>query len=397
MAVRNPYSFDDSGTPTSSAPTVGAQPYQASSVAPGGTPTIPPTAVAQPNPSTMNAPPMTTTTTSTPPGQPTPNGLPGQTGPVTTTGTSPSAYAAEFDPSWNPSIQAQGLHQAISMGLSGQQAVDYANQNYGGGYQFYPDKNAYGIPGGQGYIYQNGQGAYAYAPGDAGGATPGMDTTAIASDPTMFDPNGAQTDSALSTLISEGGTTPFGGQVQSALAGIIGQGGVAPDTTQQLVAARDAEAQAEQDQLKTTRDQLASQGVAFEPGVESGAANEGVQGVERAIAPSYSTAISGIEENAATLKEQSLTSALQTATGMSEANATAMLSAIGTGTQRTTALSNIALSVLATNEDWNKFLATNGLSQAQLEAEIQNNNNSYVIGLINAYVAGGGVLNQGFI
>jgi hypothetical protein len=72
----------------------------------------------------------------------------------------------------------QGLRKALASGLTGEAAVQAANAADGGGYSYRADANVYGIPGGQGYILQNGQGGFDWAPGDsAGSGTPATGST----------------------------------------------------------------------------------------------------------------------------------------------------------------------------------------------------------------------------
>ncbi len=401
-------------------PAPARNPYETNSnVTAGGTPTIPASAFAI-DPTLMNSGGQGVTPGGNPSAggstqvtkqritQPDQPDLGTGTGGGTTTGTGTGTGTGTtgltnvpLDTSWalvTNGLPAQGpsLYQAFRSGLSGEEAVNWANSaTPGGGYAYRADTGTYSVPGG-GYVGKNAQGNYFYAPGDSGGPAPtgpgpaALDTGAG----TAFDPNASATDQALLDLINSG-TTPMGGKVQKALLDIIDKGGVAPDTTPQLIAAREAEANAETGQLADARSQLASQGTMSEPGVVQGPSQEAVGQVQRLIAPSYSGAVSTIEQNAAQLKQQSLMTALTTATGMSEANAQTILSAIGTGTQRTTALANISLSLLADNIDWNKFLATNGLNQAQLQEQIRNNNFQYVLGWIHEYVLQGGQLNLG--
>lgn len=68
-------------------------------------------------------------------------------------------------------VDTNGLQLALAAGLTGEDAVNFANQYFGGGYAYYADKNVYGIPGGNGYVGVDGSGGLFYSGGDSGGGS----------------------------------------------------------------------------------------------------------------------------------------------------------------------------------------------------------------------------------
>jgi pyoverdine/dityrosine biosynthesis protein Dit1 len=81
-----------------------------------------------------------------------------------------------------------------------------------------------------------------------------------------------------------------------------------------------------------------------------------------------------IQINRAQANDQRLSEALTLATGMAQDQADTMIAALGEGTNRQKALSDIALGVLDRNMIWNQFLANYGLDRDRLLNEIQQGN-----------------------
>jgi len=198
--------------------------------------------------------------------------------------------------------------------------------------------------------------------------------------------------------IAASGTTPFGGDINAEIASILASGGVTPNIGPSLINAREAEATGEQGQLADAQAQLAAAGDVSEPGVEQGPEQSAIERIQGNVGPAYASAINDITTTASNTQNANLMTALQAATGMSEAEANAVISAVGTGTQRQTALANIALGQLQQSDSWNEFLANYGISQATLQEQINQGNWTDVINLLTLYTqgattaAGGGFL-----
>lgn len=210
------------------------------------------------------------------------------------------------------------------------------------------------------------------------------------------DPMSQLIDSSLAGTLLSGGNTPFGTGVQDALAAIIGRGGVSPDVEQQVIDAREKSGIAQRSMLEDARAGLADYGTLSEPGIAQGGTNAAVEHISDRIAPEFASSLRDIYTHATDASNSGLLSALQTATGLSEAQANNILGAIGTGTQRQQALSNIALGVLDRNIEWNKFLAQHGLDQVRLATDIQHGRFDQIISLLQLFLQGGQVAAGGY-
>ena len=85
-------------------------------------------------------------------------------------------------------------------------------------------------------------------------------------------------------------------------------------------------------------------------------------------------------------RTQRTVSALSAATALSTAQANTLLQALGTGTDRQTALAQIAIGVLDQDRQWNQFLADYGLRRDQVLAMLDQGNLSQLQGLINSFL-----------
>lgn len=347
----------------------------------------------------------------------------GTTGATTTTTTAPgfipndATKAAQVGtpkggidgvPNFTDPTAANGL-QLLSSALASypsnpQQAIDIfnANPNHGGlGAKWYPDSQTIGLD----------NGTYLVAPGAGGNPSktnwqtvvrgPEGDTTHGG---TTIDPNsGLSTDieDAIRKMLQNGGSTgsPLSTALNKQLIDLLNNGGGlnTDRLNQRLSAARSAEATANAAQINDARDALAANGTLSEPGTPQGALSTAVDRITRAIAPQYASTVSGIYTDESQQADARLTSAISAATGLDENQASNILSAVGTGTQRQVALAQIALNSLANNQQWNEFLATYGLNRDQVMAEIQNGNLSSIATLLQIFMQGAGTSAGGFI
>lgn len=212
------------------------------------------------------------------------------------------------------------------------------------------------------------------------------------------DPLSQLLNSAIGGVVQTGGT-PYTQSVAQTLADLIAKGGqtAATDQTGQLVAARDAEATAEQGMLADLRNQLAARGTASEPGVPQGPEQFGIGRIAEQIAPDFANAIATIQQHGLDLANSNVMTALQEATGLSQSMATNVLQAVSLGTNRQQALATIALQTLDENRQWQEFLANYGLTRDQVAATIQQGNMQIVVQLINSFLTSAQVSAAGFV
>lgn len=202
--------------------------------------------------------------------------------------------------------------------------------------------------------------------------------------------------SALAGILQNGGT-PYGQNIEATLADLISRGGLSPSITNQLIGARDAEAGAFSGQLADARAALASRGLASVPGSPQGPEVTAIDRISEGLAPTYASAVSDIESHAIDTGNASVMQSLSMATGMSEQDTQAILGAIGTGTARTTALSNIALKSLEDNQQWNEFLANFGLQKDQVAEQLAQGRITSLVPLLQMFLQMAGASAQGFI
>jgi hypothetical protein len=322
-------------------------------------------------------------------------------------------------PTWgggwgNADSSAQTLRQLMSMGMTPQQAIDQINAGIPGEpdtgmkgeFAYYPKTDVIGAP--HFYLAKNAQGAWDLiqrAGPEGGGGTPATAAPRLAPPITPGAPNVGNdpfsqlVTGKLTNLINAGGMTPEEKSVFATLSDIIGRSGRMPSedpiVQQQLETAREQESGAFTGQMNDARGELAQRGLLGEPGVPQGEEGGAIARVTQAISPAYAGAVRDI--NTASIQRQNdrLTSALTSITGLSEAGASQLLSALGEGTQRQSALADIALRTLAQNNDWNKFLATFGLQQDQLLTQVQSGNMGMLLTLINLWNSFTGTSAQG--
>lgn len=336
------------------------------------------------------------------------------------------------------------------------QAVAYLNATYpqyGGGF-YVIDGETLGMPGGNDYIHSapvgygiargsydpNARGEFYYggykdlnAPaggsGGTGGGTGtaaaranpvgGMDLQAMiqqflggAPSPTSFTPAGTPLvpnlnqfaqgpldvaiNNALASVLTQGGT-PNGQALMSKLQSIINGQGLVDPTNQRLIAARDAQAGAQQAMKADLRAALAERGMASEPGTPQGSEGLGLERIAYQLAPTFANAVTDIETHAMDTQNSNVLQALSLATGLDAQQANTLLSAVTAGTNRQSALADIALRTLDQNRQWQQFLAQFGLDRDQVAAQIQQGNMTVVIALINAFTQAAAVSAGGFI
>lgn len=211
------------------------------------------------------------------------------------------------------------------------------------------------------------------------------------------DPQSQLIDAGLADLIKRGGATDSTSGLMKQLQDIISKGGITRDSEMDLNRARDEEARAFTGQTEDARSALASRGVASTPGVAQGGEISAIKRITESLAPTYADTVAGIETHAADTKNSTLLSSLQMATGLSAQESNNLLGALGGGTQRQTALSQIALQSLEQDDQWNEFVANYGLNKDQVAAQIKNGNIQSLIPLLTAFLQSASQGAQGFI
>lgn len=197
--------------------------------------------------------------------------------------------------------------------------------------------------------------------------------------------------SAIANILGAGGLSPSGGDIMAQLKALIAAGGTSPDITAQIVKARDNSVLAQQGMLADARGELAARGLLSEPGAPQGAEISAIGRIAQNIAPQFANALTDIQTHAMDIGSAQLTSALQMATGLSQDAAHNLVSTINAGTNRQTALANIALQTLDQNRQWQQFLMQYGLDRDKLANDIQNGNLDEVIKIIMAFINSGQV------
>lgn len=212
-------------------------------------------------------------------------------------------------------------------------------------------------------------------------------------------PTGEELGGDIDTSIDEmltNGSTPFGGQIAATLADLIARGGRIPQTERQLLGARENSARQMQGLMADARGELASRGLASIPGVDQGAETLALGNITEKVGRDQAAALSDITTHAMEMSNDDVMSALELATGMSRDQSSAILGAIGQGTQRQTALANIALDQLQQDQDWSKFLAQHGLDVEQVRAQIDQGEVQNVIALLQLYLQGAEIAAGGY-
>lgn len=214
--------------------------------------------------------------------------------------------------------------------------------------------------------------------------------------PTSTDPNlSGIIDSGIARL-SQTGATPYGDEIAETLRQIIAGGGVNPDFSQKLIGAREDAAQAMNAQLADADAALGARGIASTPGVNQGPTTGAIERISGDISEDYSGALRDIYNTALDESNESFMTSLSLATGLSGQQASQMLQALGTGTQRQVGIAQIALTSLSQNMQWNQFLAQHGLDTARLQNDIQMGRFDLLARLAQIYMQGAGQAAGGY-
>lgn len=109
------------------------------------------------------------------------------------------------------------------------------------------------------------------------------------------------------------------------------------------------------------------------------------------------TRVLGLQTDVAKTDTSAIMDSLSLATGLSQSQAKNVLDAAGAGTARQTALSNIALSTLQQNQDWNKFLAEFGLNHDMVMEQLQQGRINAITPLLQLLLTAGSSAAGGYI
>jgi len=195
---------------------------------------------------------------------------------------------------------------------------------------------------------------------------------------------------SLADLIQRGGSSEFGDLVKSSLTDYMRGSG---STNARYESARELANKARRSMISDSRASLADRGLLSEPGAPSGIE----AGVLRSINQDVSEEFARTVRDIAADQDDRILPVLQIATSMSQAETGNLLSALGQGTQRQTALAQIALQQLSQNMAWNQFLAEFGLERDQALAMLQNGQTDDLMGLMNLFLSMGSLLRGGYV
>jgi hypothetical protein len=212
-------------------------------------------------------------------------------------------------------------------------------------------------------------------------------------------------------------TTPLGEDVQSTLQELIARGGAMPEDQQrramEIEAARSPLDMMRQAQMEQGQAALASRNL-----LGQGPELDYMQRMEQGLAPMYAQAGQQIAlaeraaadqryqqalqqggqfaQQADVLQENRLSNAMSLATGMSQEQSKNVLATAQTVGQRQQMLSEIAISSLNQNMEWNKFLAEYGLKRDQAIEMIQQGRFDAILPLMDRYLQTASLAAKGY-
>jgi hypothetical protein len=205
------------------------------------------------------------------------------------------------------------------------------------------------------------------------------------------DPLSQMTDLSLGSLLNTGGVadTPMAGTIDQTLRDILSSGGQLPaledrrdrDRAMAIESARSPLDIMRRAQMSQGRAELARRGM-----VGGGAEREYGERLEERLAPQYTAAAQQIEMRERDREEQRLSNAMGLAAGMSQEQSRNLLNTARTVGERQQMLSNIALSALDRNMEWNKFLAEFGLDRAKVMEQISQGRLDALLPLLQQYL-----------
>jgi hypothetical protein len=201
------------------------------------------------------------------------------------------------------------------------------------------------------------------------------------------DPLSIDLTARLRDLLKYEGTTQFGEDMNGVLRTIIANGGAMPDNVAnaQFESARELMAKGERTMTNDLRGALADRNLLSEPGIAQGAEIGGQGRITQQVSEEFARALRDIGTASGERADARLSTALQLASGMSQAQATTMLQAIGAGTERQAVLSEVALKTLAQNQSWAEFLAEFGLERDQALYDMESGNIAQYLPLLNLF------------
>jgi hypothetical protein len=215
------------------------------------------------------------------------------------------------------------------------------------------------------------------------------------------DPFSTLITNALASIIQNGGQSQSGlGQsAQDALSALLDQGGGLDEgqIASRYESARELLDKGRRTMVGDLRGDLASRNLLSEPGIPQGAEIGGLERITESIAPEFSRALRDIYTDESAKADTRLMTSLSMALNVSQQEAQTMLAALGQGTDRQTALANIALQSLSQNQAWSMFLAQFGLDRDMALWQMQNGQIDQILPILQMFLQLGGQANQGYV
>lgn len=306
-------------------------------------------------------------------------------------------YAPGSD--WIIAPDGEVFDSVIDYGPGGQNAPEWAHIDFDANGNYIPP--SFGAGGGSGGGSGSGGGtgpnsllAPGYTPPGTGGVYGNANLQQVGQDPMS-----QLIDSGIAGLIEGQGQTPLGSDLVTTIKNILAQGGrLNPDTmNSRLESAREVENKAYRAQLADARGSLADRGLLSEPGQPSGVEGGTIRRITEGLAPEYARNVRDIYTDEATRSDDRLIQSLTIATGLAKDQAANLLAATGQGTDRQKALADIALKSLDQNMQWNKFLASYGLTRDQVLLSIEQGRYDAILPLLAIFEQSLGVSSGGYV
>lgn len=195
---------------------------------------------------------------------------------------------------------------------------------------------------------------------------------------------------AISDLILRGGSTAYGDSLKSLMSELMQGGG---SGNKRYESSRELADKARRTSINDSRAMLADRGLLSEPGAPSGVEGQLMKSIAATADQEWARTVRDIAAD----QDDRILPVLQIATNLSQQEAATMLAAIGEGTNRQTALAQIALAQLGQNMAWNQFLAEFGLKRDQALQMLSNGQTDDVMQLMNMFLSMGSLLRGGYV
>jgi hypothetical protein len=216
------------------------------------------------------------------------------------------------------------------------------------------------------------------------------------------DPFSSILTNGLAGLILSGGSgfNGYGDVIRNVLADTAQNGGRFNTNTEalNLEQARGVTDRARRAEMAGIRGDLANRGLVSEPGHPQGLEMDAADRLEeRVIAPMMSDAVQKYLINEGNNASDRFNTALQTGASLSSSDNNTLLNTLNAGTNRQTALSDIAIRSLEQNRLFNQFLAQYGLDVDRFLNEVSSGQNTQLMALLQQFINLTGLSTGGYI